>query len=345
MKHILGYFCFFILCTQVQAFSMEDRIRNALGPEIGTKRDSLIVGIFNKGEVSFLSLGKSSPDSSTIFEIASITKTFTSLMLSIAIEKGYLQPDTTLGELRTEWKNEKLGSITLLELATHRSGLERLPCDFHYEDIENPYADYTEAELIASITDKVIGNQSDCKILPHPTETINYSNWGAALLGNAISAKVGLSYEEILKEWITGPLGMNDTVVSLSEDLKHRLIQGYHKNLKRAGHWSSLSMFGNGAILSSANDMMIYARAMLRPDETPFANAIRRVQTNQYQYIAYNWYMTPAGSIWHDGLNGGYSSLIKAYIHKDMSVFALSNTEREINCLIEAVEEIPCQIQ
>jgi CubicO group peptidase (beta-lactamase class C family) len=327
--------------------SIQERIQKVTAPEIGKIRKGAVIGIFDKGNISFLrfgrlATGKTAPDENTMFEIGSLTKTFTSLLFSIAIDKGLVKPETTLAEIHPAWASEKRGSITLLELSTHRAGLPKLPCDFHYRRISNPYIDYSEKELINSISDSVLAAHPECEISSHPSASIIYSNWGAALLGYALSVRTQLSYGELLKEWITGPLLMKDTVVSLSSDQKSRLAKGHTSKLRPTSLWGRSIMHGNGAILSTANDLMIYARAMLRADETPFASSIRRTQMRQYQYMAYGWHLTPKGSIWHNGMTGGFASLFKAYIHEDLAVFELSNTATDIGCLIEAVEELPC---
>ncbi len=336
MRFLIGLLLLTTLARASDELSV--RLNKAIQPQIDTRIKSAIVGICDKGDVKFLTYGKIAPARDTIFEIGSLTKTFTSLMLAIAIEKGLVTSETTLSELRPEWQGQLAGNIRLIELATHRSGLSRIPCDLKFTNPNNPYADYTEAQLIASITDRV-----GCKLAVHPTQDVVYSNWGAALLGNAISAAAKLSYGEMLKLWITAPLGMKNTVIKLSPEQRAKLAQGYNEKLKPAGLWDRLGLLGNGAIMSTADDMMIYVEAMLHAEKTPFPEAIRRVETLQYSYIAYNWFVTPAGSIWHNGMTGGYSSLLKAYLKKDFAIFVLTNTEAEVNCLIEAVEEIPCK--
>ncbi len=341
MKFILFLVFFsFSACASLPEKTIEERITENMEPQIGTLRKGAVVGILEKGKMKFLSFGGLKENS--IFEIASLTKTFTSLMLSIAIEKELVTPDTTLAEIRPEWEKSKLGKITLLELSTHRSGLPRLPCDFHYKDPKSPYADYTEDELVKSISDETIERSKDCEILARPTKESHYSNWGPALLGNALSVRSGLSYGDMLRKWITGPLGMRDTVISLSTEQRPRVIQGFDEDLSPTPLWERAGMYGNGAILSTPEDIMIYARAMVRPEETPFPKAIRRAQERQFKHMAYGWFVTRGDNIWHNGMTGGFSSLFKAYLDKDMAVFALSNTASEITCLIEAVEEIPC---
>jgi CubicO group peptidase (beta-lactamase class C family) len=101
-------------------------------------------------------------------------------------------------------------------------------------------------------------------------------------------------------------------------------------------------MMGNGAILSTARDLTKYARAMLHPESTPFPSAIKRVETLQYGSIAYNWFVTAGGNLWHNGQTGGYSALMKLYLKTDVAVFSLSDVSLEVRCLIEAVDQLPC---
>ena len=330
---------------------LKEKLKSAIEPQMSTRSAGAIIGILDKGSVSYLSFGKknlsnSSPiDENTLFEIGSLTKTFTSLLFSIAIEKGLVTNETTLSEIRQEWKNQKLGQIKLIELATHRSGLPKLPCNLKFKDERYPYAIYTQKEFINSITDDVIAH-TKCEIKNHPSLEIEYSNWGTAILGDAIAKVAHSTYPKLIEEWITKPLNMKDTVVHLNQEQKTRLAQGYQMDLKPIGLWDRKTLFGSGSIRSTAKDLMTYAQAMLHPENTSIKNAILRVQKLQYSHdgfgIGYNWFVTPANNIWHSGMTGGYSSLMKIYFKNDFAVFSLMNTANEINCLIETVEMIDC---
>ena len=320
--------------------SLVEEIKNAIGPQIGSTTMGAVIGVYEKGETHFISFGKKgndlpAPNKDTLFELASITKTFTSLLFAIAIEKKLVTTDTTLSMIRPEWAGQKLGRIKLLDLATHRSGLTRLPCDFFYNDSKNPYIDYTEGHLIRSITDAIISSSNECNIREN---AFLYSNWGSALLGHAIAYRAGSSYEELLKNWITTPLGMKNTIIRMTEEQSLKLAQGHTEDHVPTGVWDKSGMYGNGSIISSPADLMIYAKAMLYPDSTPLKAAILRVQRSQYSDIALNWFVTPGGNIWHNGMSGGYSSLIKVYLKRDKAVFYLSNSAVELKGLIEAAD-------
>jgi CubicO group peptidase (beta-lactamase class C family) len=257
-----------------------------------------------------------------------------------------VKKETTLGEIRPEWKKEKLGSITLIELATHRSGLPKLPCNLHYRDEKYPYADYTQNDLVMSLKDEVIAANPKCSLKDHPSSEIHYSNWGAGLLGDAIAHVAKSTYPKLLKKWITDPLGMHDTVVNLNKNQKKRLAKGYDHNLTPRGLWDRKTLDGSGAIRSTAKDLIKYAQAFLHPELIPFESSLRRVMTLEYQdeqaKIGYNWFITPTGSIWHNGMTGGYSSMIKIYLKNDFAIFNLVNTEYSLECFIAAVEEVAC---
>lgn len=330
---------------------LDTRIKDAISEQIGPNgMVGAIVGVYEKERVRYYAFGsrkkdeKTLIDENTLFEIGSITKTFTSLLFAQAIELKLVTPETTLAEIRPEWKNERLGTIKLMELATHTSGLPRLPCNLKWKDDRYPYADYTEKEFIQSITDKEI-QASSCKT-SESGKKVSYSNWGTGLLGEALAHRAGLSYSALVKKWITKPLRMNQTVINLRKDQLKDLANGYNFNHEPIGEWNKLALQGSGSIKSSAKDMMIYAKAFLYPESTPIGPALRRTYAQIYTFegvrIGYNWFFTPGGSIWHDGMSGGYSSFMKIYLKNKEVIFMLANTATPTKCLIEAAEKIEC---
>jgi CubicO group peptidase (beta-lactamase class C family) len=350
-------FFLFINLLVAQTFadptSTEEKILAAVKPQMGKTQVGAMVGFIENGEVRYIEFGEknkgknNAPNERTLFEIGSLTKTFTSLLFSIAIGKQLVNTETTLGDIRPEWNNEELGKITLLELANHRSGLPRLPCDLHSSNPQNPYLDYNEKELINSIKQKVIVKYPKCKVDQNrPTYKVNYSNWGAALLGNAIAYAAQSTYGSILQRWITEPLGMTDTVIETTTEQQSRLAQGYNENLSTTSLWTRPALLGNGAILSTASDIRKYAQAMLNPETTSMGPAIRRVQEEHYDDGVYKmgigWFLTKGHNIWHSGKTGGFSSFMKVHFSNKFAVFSLSNSANDLKCLVEATENIAC---
>jgi D-alanyl-D-alanine-carboxypeptidase/D-alanyl-D-alanine-endopeptidase len=229
------------------------------------------------GKARFSIAGKPEPENipaeKRIFEIGSISKVFTGLLLANAVESGKLRLDTTLAELlgpRQKFADPKVGKITLRQLATHTSGLPRLPDNMgpNPDDADDPYAAYDRKQARAYLT-KV-------KLAGDPPYPASYSNFSMGLLGDLLAEAAGKTWEELVKEKITGPLGMPDTVVVLSPEQQTRLAPPYAG--KEPGHnWTFQAMAGAGALRSSAADMLRFGEALIEPAKTPLAPAIRRM--------------------------------------------------------------------
>jgi serine-type D-Ala-D-Ala carboxypeptidase/endopeptidase len=167
------------------------------------------IGVYRKGARRVFAYGAAKPDS--IFEIGSITKTFTGLLLAQMVQNGRVQIDEPVRELLPVGTVAKPDGpeITLLDLVTQHSGLPRLPGNLNPTDETNPYAEYTVADLYAFIGQHGVKKPPDAGFL--------YSNLGLGLLGQALANRAGTSYAELLQRQIAGPLRMKDTSISLSE--------------------------------------------------------------------------------------------------------------------------------
>ena len=178
--------------------------------------------------------GTAQPDS--LFEIGSITKTFTGLILArmIAEQKVTLdEPVRALLPPGTVAKPEG-SEITLLDLVTQHSGLPRMPDNFHPANPENPYADYHAANLYEFLTKHGVAKPSGASFL--------YSNLGFGLLGQALADRARMTYPELLKSQIIDPLQLRDTVVALSPEQQHRYFRGMTRNIiwRLPGTWMRL---------------------------------------------------------------------------------------------------------
>ena len=327
------------------------RISAVVNPQIGTKNIGAIVAIYNKGLLQFLSFGETTrgnkilPTPDTLFEIGSITKTFTGLMMARSIDLKRVTPTATLDQYKSDWKNQKAGSINLTELITHRSGLPRLPCNIHWKKPGRPYIDYTEKDLVEGLKDTSFN--SNCLLNVHPTITINYSNWGVAILGYILASEQKTTYEKLLHQLVLDPLKLSDTVITLRPDQQSRIAIGYDANLNTALPWETKILQGQGAIKSTARDIIKYSQIYLHPESTSFESSIRLATKPNYKtpeglIIGHAWFVKKSGNIWHDGKTGGFYSLIKIYPKRDFVVLYLTNTSRELKCVIEAAEERPC---
>ena len=162
------------------------------------------------------------PDQDTLFEIGSITKTFTSLALAGLVADGKLKLDdevkTLLPAGQVTMPSRSGKEITLLQLSTHTSGLPRMPDNKAPKDPKDPFADYDAAKLYAFL--------SGYTLTRDPGAQWEYSNLGVGLLGHALSLKANKTYEALVADRITGPLKLKDTTIALSAEQTKRLAPG-----------------------------------------------------------------------------------------------------------------------
>jgi len=277
-------------------------------------------------------------DGETVFEIGSVTKEFTSLLLTDMARRGevaltdavsrYLPAGVTVPE-----RNNR--QITLADLSTHSSGLPRMPSNFKPKDDANPYADYSVQQLYDFL--------SGYRLTRDIGTEYEYSNLGAGLLGHVLSLRAGMSYEVLVRARILDPLGMSNTRITLTPEMKARIAVG-HKETPRTSdnpygltpvpNWDIPTLAGAGALRSTANDMLTFLAAYLGYVKTPLADAmadqlsIRRPSDRADFDVGYGWRVqTKYGStiVWHGGATGGY----RCYIGFDQSarvgVIVLSN--------------------
>ena len=154
-------------------------------------------------------------DGNTVFEMGSISKVFTGALLADMVARGEVKLDDPIAKylpqtVKVPSRNGR--QITLLDLATQSSGLPRLPSNMRPADFSNPYADYSVQQLYEFL--------SGYSLTRDPGQRYEYSNLGVGLLGHVLALRAGKSYEEILKERILDPLGMNDTRVDATPSMK-----------------------------------------------------------------------------------------------------------------------------
>lgn len=291
------------------------------------------IGVVEHGVRKVFSYGAAKPDS--IFEIGSITKTFTGLILSQLVEQGKVHFEDPVRTLLPAGTVEKPAGteITLLDLATQHSGLPRLPTNMSPANPENPYADYDAAKLYAFLANQGVAKPAKSEFL--------YSNLGFGLLGQALAVHAGLTYPELLKQEVTAPLGLKDTAVSLTAEQQARFVQGHNPAHRPVAPWDLGALEGAGAIRSTAGDMLTYVEANLHPENLPDANAgpaaslraaleqqhVLRADAMPGTRIALAWlFEAETGNYWHNGGTGGFTSYAFFNPKGDYAAVVLLNT-------------------
>jgi CubicO group peptidase (beta-lactamase class C family) len=287
----------------------------------------IVVGVVQHGVRRVMAYGTARPES--IFELGSITKTFTGLLLAHAVTENRVQLQTPVRVLLTSMAIPKpAGSeITLLDLATQYSGLPRMPDNFHPADPQNPYADYRAGDLADFMIKRGVSKPFRPRYL--------YSNLGFGLLGEALSEHASVPFATLLKSEVTDPLGINDTRITLGSEQQQRLIQGHSGDDQHrpVPSWELDALAGAGALRSTAGDMLTYLEAQIHPEKHPtLAPALDlshglRAQTTPGRQIALAWqFDTKSGIFEHGGATAGYTSYAFFDPKNDCAAIVLMNT-------------------
>jgi serine-type D-Ala-D-Ala carboxypeptidase/endopeptidase len=266
----------------------------------------------------------------TVFEIGSMTKVFTSLLLAEMVQRGEVAlTDPVAKYLPAGVKMPERGGkqITLVDLSTHTSGLPRLPDNLKPKDPNNPYGDYSVEQLYQFLSSYQLTRDIGSKY--------EYSNLGGGLLGHVLALRAGMSYEQLVQTRILGPLAMKSTAITLSPDMKTRLAVGHDQSLNSTANWDLPTLAGAGALRSTANDMLDFLAANLGYTKTTLASAmaaqlaIRRPTGSPGLEIALGWHVLASHGheiVWHNGGTGGYRSYMAYDLKRRIGVVVLSNT-------------------
>jgi CubicO group peptidase (beta-lactamase class C family) len=195
----------------------------------GKQRIGVVVGLVDEQGSRIIGYGNpdNGPDrevsGDTVFEIGSITKTFTALLLQDMVERREMAPEDPASKwLPTSVTVPTRGGreIRLIDLATHTSGLPAQPHNVKQsgDASANPFVDYTVEKFYAFL--------SDCRLTRAPGERYEYSNGGMALLGHAMALRAGTDYEALVVERICRPLRMDSTRIILTPEMQARLATG-----------------------------------------------------------------------------------------------------------------------
>lgn len=259
-----------------------------------------------------------------LFEIGSLTKVFTGLLLARAVTEGRVTLDTTVGQLLEDhsFTDSRVGAITLLQLATHASGLptdpDNLPAG---SDPANVFARYERKHLFEFLSKVRLKGDA-----PFPRK---YSNVGMGLLGTLLSLVYDQPWESLVAEKIARPLGMRDTTMLLTDEQRARFAPAY-RGTESVTPWDFKALAGAGALKSTAADLVRFGEALLHPETTPFEDAFdlllhppTEAKDLGLAIAIYQSFGRPAYG--HDGLTGGYGCVFEVLPEADSVTVVLIN--------------------
>jgi len=312
--------------------NIKNRVDNRYTPGI-------VIGVIDSTGTNFFSYGTRSDDgdpvdADTVFEIGSITKVFTGTLLAELLEKGKVALDDPIEKFLP--KNVTVPSrggkkITLHHLATHMSGLPRVPDNIEVSDLKNPYAKYTKDKLYDFLShyelDRDIG------------ATYEYSNLGVGLLGHILGVITGQSYEQMVRKVVTKPLHMKSTGIKLRGRAKKHLATG-HANGKAVGPWSFDCLAGCGALRSTATDMAKFVSANMGLTKSPATKALQRATGERIDTgipnlkIGLGWHVSNLNDttiVWHNGGTHGFHAFCGFVPATNKGVVVLTNSDLNID--------------
>ena len=281
----------------------------------------------------------------TLFEVGSITKTFTALLLADMVVKGEVKLDDPVEKwlpqgLRGLTLRDHTGApIQLVDLATHRSGLPRIPDNMPNGTRADPYVDYREQQLLIYLKDRQTLVESEGgKTSKKRDEAYAYSNLGYGLLGYVLARAADMSYAELLQKRVLTPLGLTSTYLDIPRGEVARFSNGHYLDrdatLKAHKHWRFDVIAPAGALLMSARDMGRYVQAASDAIDTPLKAAFALAQKRYGDGMAP---MNPQGLGWilapmngrtvfnHDGMTGGFASSLWIDPKRTAGVAVLAN--------------------
>lgn len=300
-------------------------------------RVGISIGIFKDGKSYFYNygttkLGKSQlPTSKSVYEIASITKTFTGTLLAHALVDGKIKLDDDIRKYLTgNYPNLEFEKhpITIANLTNHSSGLPQFlpdqsetfkkPMDSVALILSDFYKNYSKKKFYEDL--------HEAKVAFVPGTDYKYSNAGTQIAGDILEKVYHKSYENILSEYITKPLKMNQTIVGTDSA---KLLTGYNEKGKVMPRNMSTIIAPAGGILSTTEDLVKYMQYQLNENDQYVKASHTPVVKSEGDQIGLYWrihtYDDGTKTIFHTGGTFGFSSVLQIYPSKNMGVVVLSN--------------------
>lgn len=312
LQKLIRLACFALIFSPIAFPTAAEELTNSIGEFLQQRAGAkppggIVVGLVDGHGSRIVSWGKlenhmNRPiDGDTLFQIGSVTKTFTAMLLQDMITRGEMKLDDPVAKylpksVKMPTRNGK--EITLRQLVVHTSGLPANP-----GNLGPSWADYNADELYAFL--------SGYQLRYDPGARYHYSNLGASLLGHVIALKAGTNYESLVLDRICRPLRMDDTAITLTPELKPRLA-GPEDN-------RAPIFFAQGGLRSTANDLLKYVSAMAGLTGTPLTSLIEKTREVQVQSEAPtqnlgSWFIVsdPQGRrfVLHDGDAGGCNAYV-----------------------------------
>lgn len=264
---------------------------------------------------------KSISNQNKVFEIGSITKTFTSTVLASLVSAKKINLTDNVNPYFSFPFHDDI-QINFEDLANHTSGMSRLPENLDATDVSNPYKSYGKKEMETYLKDSL-------KLHSEPGKAYAYSNLGAGLLGYTMGLSQKTTIQKLIQKRVFDKYKMKNSFTS-SKHLNNKLAQGRDPKGEIFTNWDFDVLFAGGGILSTVEDLSKYAIAQFNPKNKELALTRNATFTiNKDMKIGLGWHILKSNQgndlIWHNGGTGGYSSSMVVNVDHKTAVIILSN--------------------
>lgn len=316
-----------------RTMNIEQAVERIVQPYVSKRKHAVLsVGILRGGERLVFGFGDLRPFGAVscdhlIYEIGSITKVFTTSLLTLLIAEGALRPDDSLGKFEPSLPGNH--PVTLAHLATHTSGLPGYPVfkawrnRFDKSQHRDPYCHFTLQEALSYLQNVPPGKVG---------RKFRYSNEGTGILGRILAGWLGTDYETAIARRLCVPLHLPDTGITLTLEQQARMVPGYAGKDVQRPETLLRDYAGAGALRSTLNDQLTFLSAHL--GDHPNDELCHDLLVSQQAYgrhsktisVGLGWIIDERGKfVWHNGSTHGYSSFMGFHQDRSSGIVVLSN--------------------
>lgn len=320
--------------TNPMQTALDKTVNSLLKPFMQPNTVGVSIGVLKGDKKYYYNYGEAekgsgiAPKQSTIYEIGSISKTFTATLLADAVSQGKIKLDDPVNKYLPDSVPAVAYNgtpVTILSMINHSSGIPRMPNNFDFNaGFDDPYKDYDNQKLFSFY--------KNFKPARKVGDEYEYSNLAVGTIGVILEKINGTNYEDLLFKTICKPLNMHDTREYLRTEDSVRFAKGYD-NSQYAAPWNFKAFMGAGGIRSTAEDMLLYAQAQLGAAPPQLYKDIQLTHTPTFTKgnttVAMAWHIIKPGNdelLFHNGGTGGYRSYLAINPQKKFAVVMLSNT-------------------
>lgn len=304
-------------------------------PYLSGVRDRVSICVWEDGRFTSAGFGA---DANTRYEIGSITKTFTGMLLADAVARDEVDIDDPVGRY-LPLDDAPVASVTLRELAAHTSGLGEWGDDERDDTWMRWWVEDIRGDTIHNLDLEALYDRARTDSLSTRGE-YRYSNIGFALLGHALAEAAGISYDTLLQERVLGPGGMSDS--GLTSDTDRNAQRGYRADGRAAPPWRLGAYAPSGGVYSTVTDLCQYAVRLIDTHESDAAETDVDVLGTVMAGTDLGWDVSEEGDSFvlsKTGQTGGFQSVVALAPSASRVVVALTSTANDLDPLVQALLE------